>query len=137
MISDPGLTLYFHSDRLRLRYQTILDLQYPQYIHLRINRSKKQMFIQRCEKDMDAFRVIYRKRNSEKDTGIKEQSCHINDRKLLQFLAQVIGVPEDSPSLRFHGRLLPDGETIYIDLSRYEVLLNDTEGESGRVLIED
>ena len=130
MISDPGLTLYFHSDRLRLRYQTILDLQYPQYIHLRINRSKKQMFIQRCEKDMDAFRVIYRKRNSEK-------SCHINDRKLLQFLAQVIEVPEDSPSLRFHGRLLPDGETIYIDLSRYEVLLNDTEGESGRVLIED
>lgn len=137
MISDPGLTLYFHSDRIRLRYQTILDLQYPQYIHLRINRPKKQMFIQRCEKDMNAFRVVYRKRNSRKDTGIKEQSCLINDRKLLQYLAQVIGVPEDSPSLRFHGRLLPDGETIYIDLSHYEELLNDSQEDKGQVLIED
>ncbi|MBR3245353.1 MAG: hypothetical protein IKF90_22100 [Parasporobacterium sp.] len=114
----------------------MMTLQYPQYIHLRINAARKQMFIQRCEKDRNAFRIIYRKRTGNKDTEIDENSCYIYDRKLLLYLAGVIGVTEESPTLRYHGRLLPDEETVYIDLSQYEMLSTNSQ-EEDRALTEE
>ena len=127
-MSDPGVSLYFRDNRLRLRYKTILDLQYPQYIHLRINEKKKQLFIQKCERDRDAFRLIYNTGRKQGKCGIDEYSCHINDKRFLRYLSHVVGVPEDSPSLRFHGLMMEDGKTVYIDLTRYEEVGLDAGG---------
>ena len=120
MLSDPGVSMYFRDNRLRLHYRTILDLQYPQYIHLRINEEKKQLFIQKCEKDRNAFRLIYNAGRKQGKCGIDEYSCHINDKRFLRYLSHVVGVPVDSPSLRFRGAMMNDGRTVYIDLTSYE-----------------
>ena len=130
MLSDPGITMYFRDDRLRLRYKTVLDLQYPQYIHLRINEKKQQLFIQKCEKDRNAFRLKYSDSPEQGKYGIEEHSCFINDRRFMRYLSHVIGVPEDSPSLRFRGALMEDGRTIFIDLTKYEEINSAKDAES-------
>ena len=121
MADEVGIGAYFNQGRIRIRYKTIKDLGYPEYIHLRLNEEKKYLFIEGCEQDMDAFRIRYVRDQDGKK--VMEPSCYINSKKFLEFLADVIGVPVASPSLRFAGRIMPDG-TVFIDLNRY-MLSND------------
>lgn len=116
---ESGISAYFKGDRIRIRFKTIEELEYPEYIHIRINEDKKQLFLEKCQRDMDAFHIIYSCVNEEKK--VKTQSCYINAKKFLKHLADVIEVPYDSPSLRFVGQRMPDGR-VFIDLSRYEVI---------------
>ena len=115
-MQKSGLSMYFRSHTIRLRHRTIAELDYPEYIHLRINKDRKQMFIQKCDKDKNAFHLVYR--GAEK--GIHERSCYIQDTPFLRYLSGVVGVPEDSRSIWFKGYLLDDGKTYYIDLTNYE-----------------
>ena len=119
MKGESGISTYFKGDRLRIRYKTIEELDYPEYIHLRINEEKKHLFIEKCERDMDAFRIEYRKVLDGRK--VKDPSCYINAKNFLEYMAGVIGVPKDSPSLRFKGYSMPDG-TVFIDLNQYEVI---------------
>ena len=123
MRGESGISTYFNGDRIRIRYKTIEDLDYPEYIHLRINEEKKHLFIEKCERDMDAFRIEYRQALDGRK--VKDPSCYIHDKNFLEYVAGVIGVPKDSPSLRFEGKSMPDG-TVFIDLNRYEVIENNT-----------
>ena len=116
---ESGVSFYFTQNRIRLRYKTIEDLDYPEYIHFRINEEKKQLFIEKCARDMDAFRIEYSKQLDGKK--VKNKSCHINAKKYLEYLATVIGVPKDSPSLRFVGKPLQPG-IVFIDLNNYKVI---------------
>lgn len=116
---ESGISIYFSQNRIRLRYKTIEDLDYPEFIHLRINEAKKHLFIEKCEWDMDAFRIEYRKQLDGKK--VKDQSCHINAKKYLEYMATVIGVPMDSPSLRFVGRPVRTG-IVFVDLNHYKVI---------------
>ena len=121
MADEVGIGAYFNQGRIRIRYKTIKDLGYPEYIHLRLNEEKKYLFIEGCEQDMDAFHIRYAQDQDGKK--VTEPSCYINSKKFLEYLADVIGVSADSPSLRFAGRIMPDG-TVFIDLNRY-MLSND------------
>ena len=121
MADEVGLGAYFNQGRIRIRYKTIKELGYPEYIHLRLNEEKKYLFIEGCEQDMDAFRIRYAQDQDRKK--VIEPSCYINSKKFLEYLADVIGVSAASPSLRFAGRIMPDG-TVFIDLNRY-MLSND------------
>ena len=112
---ESGISLYFNQDRIRIRHRTIKELDYPEHIHLRINEEKKYLFIEKCARDKDSFRIEY------SDGKIKGQGCFISAKAYLRYLAAVIGVPVNSPSLRFYGYLMPDG-TVFIDLNRYEVI---------------
>ena len=114
-MNESGISTYFNQDKIRIRFKTIEDLGYPEYIHLRINESKKQLFIEKCARDMDAFRIEY------SSGKVKQQSCYINAKRFLQYMAAVIGVTTESPSLRFSGRALPDGR-VFIDLTDYTVI---------------
>ena len=114
-----GISAYFTGDRIRIRYKTIEELDNPEYIHLRINEEKKHLFIEKCERDMDAFRIKYQQVLDGRK--VKDPSCYINAKNFLVYMAGVIGVPKDSPSLRFDGQLMPDG-TVFVDLNRYEVI---------------
>ena len=114
-----GISFYFTNDRIRIRYKTIEDLDCPEYIHLRINEEKKHLFIEKCGRDINAYHIIYSHVGEEKK--VRAQSCYINAKKFLEYMAGVIGVPKDSPSLRYTGQKLPDG-TIFIDLNKYEVI---------------
>ena len=118
-MKESGISTYFKGDRIRIRFKTIEELEYPEYIHIRINEDKKQLFLEKCQRDMDAFHIIYSCVDEEKK--VKTQSCYINAKNFLKHLADVIGVPYDSPSLRFVGQRMPDG-TVFIDLRRYEVI---------------
>ena len=119
MMGESGISTYFRNDKIRMRHKTIEDLAYPEYIHLRINEEKKHLFIEKCDRDMDAFSIKYMQAHDGKK--VKEQACYIYARNFLEYMARVIGVPEDSPSLRFSGKLLPNG-TIFVDLNHYEVI---------------
>ena len=121
MADEVGIGAYFNQGRIRIRYKTIKELGYPEYIHLRLNEEKKYLFIEGCEQDMDAFRIRYAQDQDGKK--VIEPSCYINSKKFLEYLADVIGVSVASPSLRFAGRIMPDG-TVFIDLNRY-ILSND------------
>ena len=123
MRCESGISAYFKGDRLRIRYKTIEELNYPEYIHLRINEEKKHLFIEKCKRDMDAFRIEYKQALDGRK--VKDPSCYIHDKKFLEYVAGVIGVPKDSPSLRFEGKSMPDG-TVFIDLNRYEVIEHNT-----------
>ena len=114
-----GISVYFNGDKIRIRYKTIEELDYPEYIHLRINEEKKHLFIEKCERDMDAFRIEYQQVLDGRK--VKDPSCYIHAKNFLKYMAGVIGVPKDSPSLHFEGRSMPDG-TIFIDLNSYEVI---------------
>ena len=46
MKGESGISTYFKGDRIRIRYKTIEELDYPEYIHLRINEEKKHLFIE-------------------------------------------------------------------------------------------
>ena len=119
MVGESGISTYFRNDKIRMRHKTIEDLSYPQYIHLRINEEKKHLFIEKCDRDMDAFSIKYIQAHDGKK--VKEQACYIHARNFLSYMARVIGVPDDSPSLRFRGKLMPDG-TVFVDLNYYEVI---------------
>ncbi len=123
MRCESGISAYFKGDRLRIRYKTIEELNYPEYIHLRINEEKKHLFIEKCKRDMDAFRIEYKQALDGRK--VKDPSCYIHDKIFLEYVAGVIGVPKDSPSLRFEGKSMPDG-TVFIDLNRYEVIEHNT-----------
>jgi len=114
-----GISVYFNGDKIRIRYKTIEELDYPEYIHLRINEEKKHLFIEKCERDMDAFRIEYQQVLDGRK--VKYPSCYIHAKNFLEYMAGVIGVPNDSPSLRFEGLPMPDG-TVFIDLNQYEVI---------------
>ena len=119
MTSEAGISTYFRNDKIRMRHKTIEDLAYPEYIHLRINEEKKHLFIEKCDRDKDAFSIKYTQDHDGKK--VKEQACYIHAKNFLEYMARVIGVPEDSPSLRFSGILMPDG-TVFVDLNHYEVI---------------
>lgn len=116
---ESGISVYFTQDRIRMRYKTLEDLEYPEYIHLRINEEKKHLFIEKCERDMDAFRIEYSKQLDGKK--VKSKSCYIHAKKYLEYMAAVIGVPKDSPSLRFAGKPMQGG-IVFFDLNNYEVV---------------
>ncbi len=116
---ESGISIYFSQNKIRLRYKTIEDLDYPEYIHLKINEAKKHLFIEKCERDIDSFHIEYKKQLDGKK--VKDQSCYINAKKYLEYMAAVIGVPMESPSLRFFGKAVRAG-IVFIDLNHYQVI---------------
>lgn len=118
MAMETGISLYFRSNRLNIRKKTMLDLGSPGYIHLIINEEMKWMFIQKCERDKDAFHVYYSRKQS-------SSRFYINAKNFLKYLSRVIGVKEDSDSLRFSGSLMEDGKTVFINLVDYQVIQNN------------
>lgn len=109
--------MYFWDHRISIRKQALLDLGNPQYIHLLINKSKKYLFIQRCEeRDNDTFPIQYREDTEEIDR------YYINAKNLMEYLARLIGVPFPSNSLRFNGKIMDDGITLFVDLNEYQVI---------------
>lgn len=56
------------------------------------------------------------------ETVIRPERFYVNAKSLLDYLAKVIGVSRQSDSLRYVGELLPDGKTVYIDLTHYEII---------------
>ena len=187
MVNECGISLYFRNNRIHIRKGTIEVLNHPAYVHLFINEGKKQMFIQSCEKNKDAFRVYYKAgverteesfeentvlhadndepeiscekskkdslnngKNSStidinpvmdktentnlssvsskkrsvgpKEIAVRPERFYINAKSLLDYLSKIIGVDRQSESLRYYGKLLPDGKTLYVDLTQYEVI---------------
>lgn len=187
MVNECGISLYFRNNRIHIRKGTIEVLNHPAYVHLFINEGKKQMFIQSCEKNKDAFRVYYKAgverteesfeentvlhadndepeiscekskkdslnngKNSStieinpvmdktensnlssdsskkrsvgpKEIAVRPERFYINAKSLLDYLSKIIGVDRQSESLRYYGELLPDGKTLYVDLTQYEVI---------------
>lgn len=141
---ESGISTYFNQGKIRIRYMTIEQLDFPEHIHLRINEEKKHLFIEKCEQDIDSFRIEYQSgqnkqgnQNSQSNQGnpkdtegkrVKQTSYYINSKPFLQYAAHVIGVSIDSPSLRFTGQLMPDG-TIFIDLNHYTVISYEKDGK--------
>ena len=115
-MTNRGLAIYFYDERIRIAEKTFEDLNYPRYIHLFINEKEKQLFIRAAEtRDNDTFRVSISKRGG-------EYRYRINSKSFVKYLATIIGVPFPSDSLWFkEGTLLPDGKTVRIDLSHYNV----------------
>ena len=123
-MKESGISTYFAQNKVRIRYKTMEELGFPDHIHLRINEEKKHLFIEKCSHDIDSFRIRYQKvmDGSDKERQrVDNRSCYINAKPFLRYLAQVIGVPCDSPSFRFSGKLLPDG-SYFVDLNQYEVI---------------
>lgn len=120
----PGISMYFTSDQIYVRKDTITALRNPEYVHLYLNRGNKLLFIVPCEKDRDSFRIYYDEWVECVDDDGKvhkePQLFFINARRLLDLLAKVVGVKRDSVSLRFAG-ILHDGHVI-INLKKYEVV---------------
>ena len=117
MSMETGISMYFWDHRISIRKQALLDLGNPQYIHLLINKSKKYLFIQRCEeRDNDTFPIQYPEDTEEIDR------YYINAKNLMEYLARLIGVPFPSNSLRFNGKIMDDGITLFVDLNEYQVI---------------
>ena len=112
---ETGISMYFWDSRISIRKKALQVLGNPSFIHLMINEKEKQLFIQRCEqRDNDTFQINYLD-----DSGDIEY-YYINAKNLMRYLAMLIGVPYPSNSLRFGGRVLDDGMTIYVDLKEYQ-----------------
>lgn len=80
MSMETGISMYFWDHRISIRKQALLDLGNPQYIHLLINKSKKYLFIQRCEeRDNDTFPIQYREDTEEIDR------YYINAKNLMEY----------------------------------------------------
>lgn len=120
---ESGLSTYFNQGKIRIRFKTIEEMGHPDYIRFRINEKKKHLFIEKCSRCIESFRIEY-----QSDKKVKEQSCYINTKRLLEYLAAVIGVPADSPSLRFKGKMQADG-TFFVDLSQYTVISHEKEDQ--------
>lgn len=119
-----GVSMYFRVDRIHIRKGAIAALGNPHYVHLRVNERKKQLFIQSCEKDKDAFRIYYK---PEADTDEESpERCYINAKRLLDYLSRLIGVERYSESLRFYSELIEDEGSderlLFIDLTKYDVI---------------
>lgn len=68
MVNECGISLYFRDNRIHIWKKTIDALKSPGYVCLFINEARKQLFIQSCKKNKDAFRVYY-KSGSHKEKG--------------------------------------------------------------------
>lgn len=115
-MTNRGLAIYFHDERIRIFNKTIEDLGNPKYIHIYIKEKEKQLFIRRSDtRDNDTFRINYSKLDG-------EWRYRISSRQFVEYLAGVIGVPFPSESLWFDGVLLQDGQTVFVDLAQYHVV---------------
>ena len=86
-MTNRGLAIYFHDERIRIFNKTIEDLGYPKYIHIFIKEKEKQLFIRRSDtRDNDTFKISYSKLDG-------EWRYRINLRQFVNYLAGVIGVP--------------------------------------------
>ena len=56
------------------------------------------------------------------DKDGNDERCYICDKPFLQYLSLLINVSEDSNSLWFAGTLLEDGKTVFIDLTKYQII---------------
>ena len=114
-MTNRGMAIYFHDERIRIFNKTIEDLGCPKYIHLFINEENGQLFIRRAEKrDNDTFRVTITKHRD-------SSRYRINSKSFVKYLAHVIGVAFPSDSLWFEGRLLDDGMTVLINLRDFHI----------------
>lgn len=114
---EPVITMSFYDDRIHIWKQTIEYMNKPRYMKLYVDEKHKWFFIQVTEKkDSNTFKIYYTKEN------VLFGRCHIMAKKLMKYLASVIGVPYPSDSLKFQGRLLEDDRTLYFDLKKYEVI---------------
>ena len=134
---ESGISIYFRQDKIRIRFKTIEQLGNPEHIHLRLNEEKKHLFLEKCERDIDSFRIEYHRENRVQDSGvvgkkIKDKSCYVHAKRFLEYLSHVIGVPQDSPSLFFAGYPQPDG-TVFIDLNHYTVINCEKDGKRAAI----
>ena len=67
---ESGISIYFRQDKIRIRFKTIEQLGNPEHIHLRLNEEKKHLFLEKCERDIDSFRIEYHRENRVQDSGV-------------------------------------------------------------------
>ena len=116
MAKEVGISIYFRNNRINIHRRAIYAIGRPQYIHLLINREKKQIFIQSCKMDKDAFKVYYQ--NNQRNAI----NCYLNSKWLIRHFADLLGVSYTAESMYFPGIILSDGCTMFVDLNHYEVI---------------
>lgn len=116
MAMESGITLNFSSNEINIRIKTLKDLRSPRFVHIFINEKERHLLIQRCEeRDNDAFPIDYAAVEIDK-------KCRFKAKPLVIYLANVIGLPYPSQTLRFYGNLMEDGDTVLIDLDDHQFL---------------
>ena len=111
------MSFYFRADRINIGKATMEALGMPGFVHLLVDRKEKWFFIKGCEKDRDAFDVYFK-------AGEGKDSVHyyINEKPLLKWLANEMGIDGSSQSVRFSGKYLEEEEAAYFDLKDYTVI---------------
>ena len=113
---EPIITMSFYDDRIHIWKQTIEFMEKPKYLKLYVDEKHKWFFIQVQEKkDSNTFKIYY----TVEDVLLGR--CHIIAKRLMKYLASVIGVAYPSDSLKFTGKLMNDN-TLFFDLSCYDVI---------------
>ena len=117
MAAEVGVSIYFRDDAINVKRLSLMDIGTPKYIHLLLDKNKKLLYIQACEKDKNAFLI----QKSDMDKRFM-----IICKRFVRYLASVIGVKYDtSNSLKFQDCVQIDAFTLRIDLRHYEEVQYD------------
>ena len=119
MDSIAGISMYFRDNRINVRKETMRVLGNPRYLKLKVNEQQKVLFLLASERDKDAIRIIINKTQDDDDG---QQHYYVNAKKLVEYLARLIGVERYSESLRFRGIYMEEENAVCIDLNNYEVI---------------
>lgn len=117
MALETGISIYFRSNTINVRKQTLYDLQRPSYIKLLIDEAGRYAAIQSSEKSSYAFKLHYD--NSDKQHA---EVCYLRSKKLMKYLSQVAKITDLEQSYWFAGELHEDGRTVIVDLSQYKII---------------
>lgn len=110
MSSDqPFITL---SDKLLTFSKSSIEmLDYSPYVHISINKGKKELLVEACEQDR--FSVTFVK---EVPKG-RQIMVRWANRDLLDPIRELVGVPKNAEPVRIWGEFFPEHRAIKFDLT--------------------
>ena len=107
--AQPFLTL---TERLLTFSKSSIELlNYAPYVHISINREKKQFLVESCEPDRYSIPFV-------KDTTkTKQILVRWGERELLKPIREMIGISQVTEPIRIWGEFYPEHKAIIYDLN--------------------
>ena len=106
---QPFITL---SDKLLTFSKSSIEmLDYSPYVHISINKEKKELLVEACEQDR--FSVTFVK---EVPKG-RQIMVRWANRDLLDPIRELVGVPKNAEPVRIWGEFFPEHRAIKFDLT--------------------
>ena len=108
---------YFREKTVYIGINTMEAIGMPKYVHCYVNEDDKCIFLEGCEKDLDAAKV-----RCQRNRVTGNLYYTLSAPGFLKWMADIMGIKPDSESVRMSGRYIEGENIVCYDLTDYDVI---------------